>query len=186
MNFQTPSSLPSSSPIRHGRVRVNNVYQLSRLLVLTFAIIIGFCNSGCKYEEGPIVSFIKAKYRVTGNYRIEKFYVNDIDTTAYYNALMCNTAFSFEIGNETGEGIIDPFIPTLTFNPNCPGGFRAYWDLCDHNCCMKIWFFYGIPVLGPWGQFDSFTWDLIKLTDKEMILGGKSFETTYRIELKKI
>jgi hypothetical protein len=152
--------------------------------ILYVILFILFCNSSCRYEEGPLISFIRAKYRVTGNYRLTKFYVNNIDTTNYYNGLLCNSGFSFNIQNSEEAGDINPYLPTY-INP-CPFNFSGKWKLSDNCNILQTGLCFNMPILGPWGQPDTFDWNIIKLTDNEMYLGGKSFNTTYRLEFKKI
>ena len=155
--------------------------------VLCLVLLMTACISSCKYDEGPDISFISAKYRVTGNYRLEKFYINDTDTTNYYNGLICNSGFSFNIADKDIygiEGYIKPYMPTYIII--CPFNFTGRWELVDNKNTLRTSIMQNIPVLGPWGSEWSFDWNIIKLTDDEMHLGGKSYNTTYRLEFKKI
>jgi len=161
-----------------------NQYNFIKNKVLYVMLFVSFCNFGCKYDEGPAISFKDAKYRVTGTYKLDHFYVNDTDTASYYNSLMCNSGFAFSIEGSDRQTFIRAAMPI--YIPQCLYNFQAQWVLNDHNNILTISRGLDIPIVGPWGQFDEFDWNIIKLTDHEMHIGGKSYDTTYRLEFKKI
>lgn len=143
---------------------------------VVFLILIILMNSGCcKYEEGPLISFINPKYRITGNYTIEKFKVNEVDTTVFYKSQSCYSDISFIRTND--RGIIGNFGHNI-----CTSGINGSWTVNDGGCILTMSRVVDIPILGPWGQFDNFNWTIIKLTDNGFIIGGKSLDDNYRIE----
>ena len=52
----------------------------------------------CRYKEGPAISFRSSLNRIEGTWKVEKFYVNDIDSTdLYYQELGCEIKFTKEV-----------------------------------------------------------------------------------------
>jgi len=52
----------------------------------------------CKYEEGPAISLRSSLNRIEGTWEVEKFYVNDIDSTdLYYQELGCKIKFTKDV-----------------------------------------------------------------------------------------
>lgn len=140
-----------------------------------------FLQTGCgKYDEGPWISFISADHRISGNYTIDKFIMNGIDTTNYYKSLSCYRDITFII-NENGNyiGSIGSF--------SCQTLYSGLWESRRNGRILSITRVLGMPILGPWGSFENFEWTIIKLTDKHgFTIGGKSFNDDYRIEFKRL
>ena len=62
---------------------------MKNLLFILFAILLCSCK---KYKEGPAISLRTKTNRITGTWKIEKLYINDIDSTSEYqksDAIKC-------------------------------------------------------------------------------------------------
>lgn len=137
-------------------------------------IFLVFLISGCKYEDGPVISFRSACKRVEGTYTIDKFEVNGNDSLGVFIARNCNGKVDFfDISKINGNLSI--------YDCRYSGTF----DLRDGNKKIAISFdgttSSGQMGIVPWEKGISNTWDIIELKDKSM-----TFETTYDGNLIKI
>jgi len=64
-------------------------------LLIFFAVFFSACN---KFEEGPAISLRSKLSRIEGTWKVEKFYVNDVDSTdLYYQVFGCEIKFTNEV-----------------------------------------------------------------------------------------
>lgn len=123
--------------------------------------------TGCKYEDGPSISFRSACKRVEGSYTIDKFEVNGNDSLGVFIARNCNGKVDFfDISKINGNlSVYD-----------CQ--YSGTYDLRDGNKKIAISFDGGIANgqmgIEPWEKGIIHTWDITELKDKSM-----TFETTY-------
>ncbi|HMT28948.1 MAG TPA: hypothetical protein PKD91_06695 [Bacteroidia bacterium] len=130
--------------------------------------------SGCKYEDGPGISFRSACKRVEGNYTIEKFEVNGNDSLGVFIARNCNGKVDFfDISKINGNISIH----------DCR--YSGKYDLRDNNRKIVLQFEGDTSDfkmgIEPWEKGITHTWDIVELKDKSM-----TFETTYNGNLVKI
>lgn len=70
--------------------------------IIFLALAAVLCAS-CRYKEGPGISFVSPEYRITGNWNLEKVYLNGSQITqTEYLANVPNTYYMFEM-----DGIVD-------------------------------------------------------------------------------
>ncbi|HNW99614.1 MAG TPA: hypothetical protein PKK00_14505 [Bacteroidales bacterium] len=168
---------------------------MKKLLIILIAITA--LAEGCKkYEEGPCFSLRSAKKRMTGTWKIDKFYINGIDSTIeYFSKLGCKIEFTNEVYN-------------LADNNN--------WKLKLTNCItdkvyLGFWYFYNeknkininfladssfliTNSIGPFGNDRNAIWTILRLSNKELKIKVEDYydffitphTSTYIIELKKI
>jgi len=61
-------------------------------LMLIYTVLLCACK---KYKEGPAISLRSKLNRIEGTWKVEKFYINDIDSTdLYYQKLGCKIIFT--------------------------------------------------------------------------------------------
>ena len=71
-------------------------------LVVFFALATVLC-AGCRYKEGPGISFVSPEYRIMGNWNLEKVFLNGAQITETpYLANVPGTYYMFDL-----DGIVD-------------------------------------------------------------------------------
>ena len=140
--------------------------------------LIGF-GSGCRYEDGPGISFRSACARVEGTYDIVKFEVGGADSTLSIISQSC-------YGKIKLDGSDDRELLFKGVQLNC--GTSGYWDLTNNNNDLTLAFtgnFYGIPPFGTGGslEFVSAKYKILRLTDHEIKITTTYNNLTYLIEL---
>lgn len=140
------------------------------LLISTFII-------SCRYEEGPAISFRSVLSRIEGQYQLKKIFINDIDCIQeFLDSCHCNFIFLS----------YDYYIQGTLKLQDCRSigqysDINGYYKLEDNSKSIRI----DIPsrdimkdsIFG-YGPFDfdiTTSWNIIKLTNTEMI-----FETIYQ------
>ncbi len=131
-------------------------------------------STGCKYEDGPGISFRSACKRVEGNYTIDKFEVNGKDSLGVFIARNCNGKVDFfDISKINGNISIHD----CRYTGKC--------DLRDSNRKIVLQFEGDTSDfqmgIEPWEKGITHTWDIVELKDKSM-----TFETTYEGNFVKI
>ncbi|HQQ94129.1 MAG TPA: hypothetical protein PLQ93_06210 [Bacteroidia bacterium] len=56
----------------------------SAMLLLSAGLILGSLSSCKKYEDGPAVSLLSKKTRISGEWTLESYMLNEVDKTADY------------------------------------------------------------------------------------------------------
>jgi hypothetical protein len=130
-----------------------------------YLLFIFFAVNGCKYEDGPGISFKSACKRVEGTYFIDKFEVNHQDSIGLLNSLNCNGNVIFYDKSRVGVNI------NIS---SCRDG--GTFDLRNSNRNIAIQFLgyghkFGYP---PWDGGYTATWDIVELKDESM-----TFETQF-------
>ncbi len=67
---------------------------MKRIIILLAVTVV--CCTACRYEEGPGISFVAPEYRITGNWNLEKVFLNGTQITeTSYLANNPNTYYLF-------------------------------------------------------------------------------------------
>jgi hypothetical protein len=152
--------------------------------------------SACKkYPEGPLISFRSSLKRVVGTWNVDKFYINNGDSTSeYVQKLNCKIEFTKDINN---EGIY--IVKLISTDGKILNG---YWYLSSPNREHDI-SFYGIEIVfdedtsfksvgligGGSKNGYSELFSILRLTNREFKFEETSsynnFGKTYLLELKK-
>ena len=150
--------------------------------------------SGCKYEDGPFLSFISIPNRVPGKYHIDNVFVNGDDVTSQTDAL--NIDYFYFDGNDEyvgGDGQFQVFFKDTT-SPK-----HSYWAFSEIDDREKIslppfgCFFYGgngvpvdfepLPGFVSDGSCTPLLWDIQKLSNYKMWLSITFNNITYEVRL---
>jgi hypothetical protein len=163
------------------------------LFVLLFAL-------GCsRYDNGPLISFRTAKSRIIGLWEVEKYMVNESDSTETYHSLIgCEIEFT-ELDNLIYHDPIYQDGYVLKYK-NCKnnGFYLSSWKF--HNLLKYELYMGTLPdslcsSKTPLCVYSSEYWEILRLTDNEMhlcktdpkfFIGNPPEETTYYLELKKL
>lgn len=74
---------------------------MKRIIILLAIAVV--CCTACRYKEGPGISFVSPKYRIMGNWNLEKVYLNGQQISeSTYLANIPNTYYMFDL-----DGILD-------------------------------------------------------------------------------
>jgi len=135
-----------------------------------FIIIILIVSCGKTYDDGPHFTFRSAQSRIEGTWKLDKLYINDIDSTnEFYNRLGCDIEFTDEIYN-----VSEYFWKIKLKNiKNSDIDFIGQWGFYAHNQdLVSIYFtkdsnFKIENSIGPFGSERSSVWTITKLTKDE-------------------
>jgi hypothetical protein len=164
-----------------------------------FFFIVTIIFSSChKFPDGPYFSLRTRKARVTGTWKVEKYYVNNIDSTdEYIQRLGCQIEFTKDKYNNTDSW----YIVKLS---SCNNGkvLTGYWvfennrdntNISDANFNITLnfdtSFLSVIPLVGDDRGY-SHAYKILRLTNKEFNLihyaDYNIFGKTYLLKLKKV
>jgi len=116
--------------------------------------------SGCRYEDGPAISFRSVENRLKGEYNIEKFEKGGIDLTDSLKKMICYNKF---IIHKSGD--------FKAIEPNGTCGCRGYWVLYDNKKKINLDIRWPDTLIAPLGEpFDNVIWDIERLVDDEIHL----------------
>ena len=165
---------------------------LHKLISISIFALLLIIACGKTYKDGPNISFRSAFKRVTGTWKVDKYYINDIDSTdEFYAKLGCE----IEITNK--RSTINIYCANL-YLINCINNnkYSALWSFfsADKNA-LSIDFLKDstfINKMGPIGSDRDGTWIISKLTNKELNLSvsidydSPTVNRTFSLKLKKI
>lgn len=149
---------------------------------LLFAVILLF--SGCKYEEGPFISFRTACDRICREWEIERFYVDGADSLPdFQNKLIYCMTYKFDKDMSNLE----------LYGYDCVGGIDSIqhnyydggWFLHENNRKISFGLGYIGQNYGPLFIGGDLRWTIIKLSSKEMWLeivyfNNKKYEVKFK------
>ena len=158
--------------------------------IILFLVIIVSITEGCKrFEDGPTISLCSVKSRITGTWKVDKFYIDGADSTdEYYFKLGCEMKFTKENYNSYGYNTI--------YIINCKNGnmLKGHWKFLHNPNRLNIYFnenpYFTSPI-GPIVSDRSGYWTIIRLTNNEFNLTLTNWpdingvEKTYLLQLKK-
>lgn len=139
------------------------------ILFFVFCLIV---FTGCKYEEGPDISFRSACDRVCGKWEVESLTVDGDDSLEVFKS-QHNYCSVYEFADNGSEYYIVGFPCDSILSD---GG---NWQLGDGNTTLSF-------SLGkPYGPVGATTWQIIRLADDEMWLRTQYFNyKVYEIHFK--
>ncbi len=156
----------------------------------TIIIILFLGLLSCKkYEDGPCISFRKAKNKIVAEWQVESFSINNVDNTSLYQST-CNCNFKFEAKYTTG------FDPNIFYFTNCKGFANEIigdYDFADNNKILKTnpgrvkltdEKDTSIHYIGPIGSERFTEWQIKRLTKKELWIETNYYNTDYFVKLK--
>jgi len=144
-------------------------------------IVIAFLASillmSCKkYDEGPAFSLRSVSERITGDWILENYLINNEDSTTFYISLVGNCEYSFHITKSKNQ-------PMGT--GSC-GNNPTYgeWGLNDDKKMLGI-IVYTSSFPGIFVVTNTTFWKILRLTNKQMWLESEQLGKMYNIKLKK-
>jgi hypothetical protein len=150
--------------------------KLILILIVLTAII-----SGCKYEDGPFISFRSVENRLYGMHNLTKYTVNGEDSLSLYNYTL-GLGFYF-------------FYNEVTYNSDCIVGegssISGYsnqiiwtWKLTKNKKNLEILTSGGASGTGPFGSNKTPEWEILKLKANDIKLKTNYNGKEYQIELE--
>ena len=160
--------------------------------ILLILLILAGIIAGCKkFEDGPCFSLRSVKNRITGTWKVDKFYIDGADSTDEFNSkLGCEIEFSRDAYQTTN------YIRTI-YLKNCNNGktLKGLWSFFNKENELHIYFTETLDftnAIGPLGSDKDAFWTILRLTNKEFNLTIANwpdfihgFKKTYIIKLKK-
>lgn len=170
-----------------------------RKVVFLTLVLSGLMCACKKYKEGPFISFRSSLNRIEGTWKVEKFYVNDIDSTdLYYQELGCEIKFTKEV---LIDGLYNVQLISCNNGKTLNGSWRFYYrnssvpynsiEFSGFPLDTSFNFIFGWKFIcndtvpnSIWGLYE-----IRRLTNRELILERGKWKNLCnkikRIELKK-
>ncbi len=155
------------------------------IIIIVFATVF----SGCRYKEGPLISFSSVEKRLEGTWQIVGLTSDGIDSLQYYNdscgsimtlgfrysdgSPMSNYMIAFDKGKKRLGGY-------FTFNNNRKNMNVYFPSLTISNNQAQ-----DFVVIGPIGTGKRSEWRILKLTKNDFKISTKVSSKTYIISFKK-
>jgi len=141
-------------------------------IVLQLLLLEGFLT-GCKYEDGPAISFRTAENRLKGEYVIDKFVKGGVNYTDSLKKMICNNLL---VIHKSGD-----------FAANQPYGSCGCigdWVLFNSNTELDLDFTAPFILIEPLGAKFSIIWTIDRLSDDEIHLSTNYNNTFIELFLK--
>ena len=157
---------------------------MGKKIFLSFIIVIVFFTGACKkYPDGPLISFQSKMYRLTGKYwDVDNFTVDGYDSTSYLKNKPFYGTYYFAKPEGDNNG---SFIYTATIGMYSGSG---QWFFNNNKKSITIGAGYSFNGnIGPYRLDDSIqkvTWDIMRLTVKELWLKGFYNGKEYFVKFK--
>ena len=147
--------------------------QLITCLIIVITII-----TGCRYKEGPMISFNSVEKRIEGTWQVIGFTSDGVDSLQYYND-SCGSIMQIykEYHDDTSYNIL---FKRISGNLTLTG----YCTLFEHNKRMDV-ILYGINVLGPIGNKRRSQWEILTLKKNELKISTDFNGKNYIISFKR-
>ena len=149
-----------------------------------YLLICLFISSSCKkkFEEGPLISFRSAEKRLQEPWEFVKYYENEEDKSPLLSQHEKYKYIHFVDYDGTKEVLLQPNTnyPTLDM-----GSYSIKKNKLELNYFIDTTdtFVPMCPIF--WGKDTTWTWDILKLTNNEMVLRFEYKQKEQRIELSK-
>jgi len=126
--------------------------KLSVILLFLLPTLAAFMFNGCKYEDGPALSFKSRKERVANTWQLDKYLVNGVDNTLNYNTLYSTARWTF---NKNGGLMYSYVLPDTIITA------VGNWEFTSNDDAINLRF---INLLDTIKQ----TVTILKLKEKEL------------------
>ena len=147
---------------------------MNKIQVLLFLSFSFLSFAGCKYEDGPSISFRSAENRIKGEYIIDKFEVGGIDLRDLLKKNLCYEKLIFY---KSGE--------IKLAQPSSTCGCLGDWALTSTKPNLIILFTYPDTLIKPLGlDFGKILWEIKRLTDDEINLTTNYENVFIKLNLK--
>ena len=130
--------------------------------LLPFTLLAAVLLTGCKYEDGPLVSIRSAKNRVFGSKKVEAYIVNGIDSTFLFDSLYAGTEYMTNKESGIFFDLHDANY-NLTISDCAPG----IWGFHDSKAYYLYLSFPGCNGREFWRRQE---WRVTRLTQKDLWL----------------
>lgn len=159
-----------------SKISIINTKHIAFLTLILFLF-----NVACKkYEEGPCISFKSKESRLTGRYNVKYYKINDADSTSYFNNEENTGTIYIGSDNESEMGpIIDFYFVNCIISGNWAWRDNKRQIRVSHKLYWSL-----DTVIGPIGGNNIVIWDILKLTDTELVLETNYNNKKYRLELE--
>ena len=148
-------------------------------VILLFVFLAGGISTCKKYPDGPWFSLRTAMARVAGSWKVESYIVNGNDSTDVINSrLPCEYIVRFSKPEKSSPGYC-----SISCTYPLVGGGTGSWGFGENKTQLRI----DGPTNNPTSQAFpplGFTWNIQRLTNKEMWLKTNYAGNDYYIELK--
>jgi hypothetical protein len=161
---------------------------MKKLLIILIALVT--ILSGCRYKEGPLISFRSVEKRICGIWQVVEFTSDGIDSLKYYND-SCGSKMILNFRYPDGSPMSDPII-------NFVYGKKEFYGslyFSDNKKIMNVLIDGGSLSwnLGPIGNAQSnweignvqSNWKILKLTEKDLKISTSFNGRNYIISFKK-
>lgn len=148
---------------------------------LLFLVIAGvFFLTGCRYEEGPAISFTSVKKRLTGFWEVVGFTCEGLDSLQYYK-----DSCGCEVGFYTNTSHTD-FLNDVWFRDCNHTGFVGEFRFDDNRNFLIIYFDgFSVPTTHCGPILINSTWEILRLTKEEFIILSEVNGKDYIVSFKK-
>jgi len=150
--------------------------------IIFLLIVLAAITEGCKkYPDGPWISLRSAKNRLYGNYTLINYTVDGEDQLNQYYDSLCK---NFNIYYEGVSSYLD-VCDIIGFRKD--GKYSAVvwtWQLINKNKTFKVTSSGGDIGTGPIGDNKNPSWEILRLTNKEVKMKTNFNNKEYIIDLK--
>ncbi|MFH0893930.1 MAG: hypothetical protein V2A54_05800 [Bacteroidota bacterium] len=150
---------------------------MKRFLIFFIAAIITstFIESCKRYEDGPLISCRSVENRVDGNWNVEFYFVNDVDSTISYND-SCGCEISIHFDYDRQDFVLG------SCKKNCSGSF----SLSDNNTMLNVTMsHFENGIGGPFYTLETVNWKILRLAKDELWIETNFNSKIYFVKLNK-
>mgnify|MGYP002640353322 CR=1 FL=1 len=148
------------------------------------ALFLGSCK---KYDEGPFISLRSKEKRMSGEWKVQKFLINDFDSTNCFNKYE-NAHFIFNL-DRIGQSVIA--CSDFSANPKPIIVLNGKWEWINNKNKININYTSSSGAednpfeLCPFIINNSTDWEVKRLTKNEFYLEANCDGEFFRLELKR-
>jgi hypothetical protein len=148
-----------------------------RITILLFLIL--YCIfPGCRYKDGPLISFRTADRRLQGEFQAEVFEINGQEEMQIWNDSICDSSLYIYLTD------VDNRVVIMANNSSIIGSYQ----LSSHKEVLSIHFgseYSQYPGYGPFHWTKTSDWQILKLSNKKLWIKTTFEGNDYYIQLIK-
>ena len=151
--------------------------KLLALLIVSTTIL-----SGCRYKEGPMISFRTVYTRLIGVWQVTEYTSNGVDSLQYYND-SCGANLYISNFQDYNNRL------NMLFYQHSKKDFHSIIIISDNRKELYVSSFIDNNnnyFNGPFSPNTESNWNILKLTNKELKVTVDINNKNYRMSLKKI